>query len=94
MGKKFNQYMFLAMQVVFTTVYFLYVAAGPEGLNLKELMVLDLTRAVLLQVIFYGNVFFLKGTSYDVLDQIFEHKNTAAAITLAGLLVAIAISFS
>ena len=71
-----------------------YLATGFIVNPALEIVSIKMTNAALLLTTFFGLLKFLKGTSYDVLKEVFEEHNSSAAILLSGLLLALAIAIT
>lgn len=90
--KKINHYHFSIIYIVFASILSYLVINSNEALsNLKEIVVLSLLKIG----IFYVSAFFLIKPLYrfdfDILKEVFEKKNNAAAIFLAGVMLSIAL---
>lgn len=59
-------------------------------LNLSEIMVLKIEKLALFFMTTTGLLYFLKGTNTDIVKEIFDQENTAAAILVVGLVIAVA----
>lgn len=89
---KFNQNHFSILYLIFASVLSYLFISNPEGYaNLKEIIALSLTKIGILYVSVFLLIKPLYRFDFDILKEVFEKKNTAAGIFLAGIMIAIAI---
>jgi len=80
----------LSLVFVFITMLALFLLAPGGSLAAAEIVTLRLMQLAVLLVAFFATVFCLRGTKYDVLSEVFDQGNVAAAIVVAALLLALA----
>lgn len=78
----------VSLVIVTLLAVFLLVPAG--ALAAAEIVTLRLMQLAVLLVAFFATVYCLRGTKYDVLQEVFERDNMAAAIFVSALLLAMA----
>lgn len=64
--------------------------SSPE-LVMTDILAIKLTYVAMLLGASFGLFYFLKGTAFDVMREIFEEQNAGAALLAVGYLVAIAL---
>ena len=81
-------YLMMTFALVAILAVFFLVPSG--ALAAAEIVTLRLMQLAVLLVTFFVTVFCLRGTKYDVLQEVFEKDNMAAAIFVSALLLAMA----
>lgn len=87
--KKADEKIFALIWLIATiaAVYFF----APAGVTaVVEIVVLKMIYVSVLLLVTFGVLFFLRGTQYDVYEEIFGESNIAAAIMVAAVLMAVA----
>lgn len=85
----FNEKHFVTLLVgIIIAVSFLF---APADIGLRELVLVKMTYVALLFGTVFGFLHFLRGTKTDVVKEIFAEKNTAAALFVVGLIIALAL---
>lgn len=72
-----------------------YVVAkvmGSPDLQLADILIIKVAFVTTLLAATVTLLYFLRGTDYDVLREIFDEANTSAAIFVAGIMLAIALA--
>ena len=75
---------------VIITLLALFVLVPGGNLAAAEIVTLRLLQLAVLLAAFFATVFCLRGTKYDVLAEVFDQGNIAAALVVAALLLALA----
>lgn len=79
-----------ALVWLFATVAAVYFLAPGNGAAIVEIVVLKMIYVAVLLTVAVGLLFFLRGTKFDVYQEIFGEDNIAAAILVAALLLSVA----
>lgn len=80
-----------AILFMLVTVFAAYHFAPGSGLAVAEIVVLKMIYVSVLLIVSFGLLFFLRGTKYDIYEEIFDEHNIAAAMLIAALLLSIAL---
>lgn len=80
-----------AILFMLATVFAAYYFAPGSGLAVAEIVVLKMIYVSVLLIVSFGLLFFLRGTKYDIYEEIFDEHNIAAAMLIAALLLSIAL---
>jgi uncharacterized membrane protein len=84
-----DEKMFMLLWVVVTAAAVLFMAPGTLPAITEIIIVKMIYVAILLSSVM-GLLFFLRGTQYDVYDEIFIDRNLAAAMLVTGMLISVA----
>lgn len=85
---KANENHFGLLFLILTIVVAWIFAPGRE-LVLMDIIVLKMVYVAILLSVMIGFLFFLRGTRYDVMKEIFEENNSGAAVFVIGVLIAL-----
>ena len=77
---------FLVAIIIATSFLF-----APADIGLRELVLVKMTYVAMLLGTVFGFLHFLRGTRTDVIKEIFEEENGAAAVFVVGLIIALAL---
>ena len=80
----------LIVSLIVLTLLAVFLLIPSGVLAAAEIVTLRLMQLAVLLVAFFATVFCLHGTKYDVLQEVFEEDNIAAAIFVSALLLAMA----
>ena len=87
---KINHNLFTVVFVILSVIATGFVVQSGADLTVAELVSTKLFNAAVPMGLFLGFVYTLRGTAYDVLEEIFDQHNIAAAIflyTIAEILI-------
>ena len=85
----FNEKFFAFLTVA--VVILLSFLFAPADIGLRELVLVKMTYVALLFGTVFGLLHFLRGTKTDVIKEIFEEKNSAAALFVVGMIIALSL---
>ena len=80
-----------AILFMLATILAAYHFAPGSGMAVAEIVVLKMIYVSVLLIVSFGLLFFLRGTKYDIYEEIFDEHNIAAAMLIAALLLSIAL---
>ena len=79
----------LIFALIVISVLAVFLMVPGSTLAAAEIVTLRLMQLAVLLIAFFATVYCLRGTKYDVLEEIFERENVAAALVISALLIAL-----
>lgn len=79
----------LIIGIIVVTALALFLLVPGGSLAAAEIVTLRLIQLAVMLISFFVSIFCLHGTKYDVMEQIFERDNMAAALFVSALMLSI-----